>query len=80
MLTNTKVHTPLGSGMVQGRFAIPQGDDRRDGNGDAVANALLVRLPVNDMTRPALNRSNCVTPMAEMSGLWVFAESEVQNV
>lgn len=72
MLTNLKVSTPLGSGIVQGPYAV------RDGNGDLIGKALLVRLPINDMTRPELNRSNCVTPMAKTSGLWVFAESEVK--
>lgn len=72
MLTNTKVVTPLGSGVVQGPYTV------RDGAGETVVRAVLVRLPVNDMTRPALNRSNCVTPNANESGLWVFAESDCQ--
>ena len=71
VMTNRKVKTPLGDGVVQGRFAI------RDGNGGSVENAILVRLPINEVTRETLHRSNCITPNAEASGLWVFAESEI---
>lgn len=65
LTTNTKVKTPLGEGMVQGAFAIKA-------NGEDVVQGALVCLPINDITRPHLNRSNCITPHARLSGLWVF--------
>jgi len=39
---------------------------------------LLVRLPVNDATRPHLGAS--WTPRARISGLWVFAIEEMESV
>jgi len=71
MMTNVKVKTPIGEGMTQGRFTV------RDGQSEAVVTGVLVRLPINDVTRSELNKSNCVTPSAEHSGLWVFSESEL---
>ncbi len=71
LTTNTKVKTPLGEGMIQGAFAI------QDTHGGKVVQGALVRLPVNDTTRPHLNKSNCVTPRASSSGVWVFKEGEL---
>lgn len=67
--TNTKVITPLGEGIVQGRFEVKAGADAVTG--------VLVRLPINDETRRHLKRSNCMTPRAAVSGLWVFQEEAV---
>jgi len=69
--TNTKVSTPLGEGMVQAPFAI------KSAQGDDIVRGLLVRLPINDATRVHLNKSNCITPHATLSGLWVFQEKEL---
>ncbi len=71
LTTNTKVSTPLGEGMVQAPFAI------KSAQGDDIVRSLLVRLPINETTRPHLNKSNCVTPHAILSGLWVFQEKEL---
>ena len=68
---NTKVNTPIGAGMVQGAFAV------QSAHGENVVNGVLVRLPVNDATRPTMKQSNCLTPKAMTSGLWVFKEEEV---
>ena len=68
MIVNQKIRTPLGEGIVQGFFAV------HDGNNDKAAVGVAVRLPVNDVTRPELNKSNCLTPMAVFSGVWVFSE------
>lgn len=61
MLINQLVNTPIGVGRCQGSF-----DER-----------VLVRLPVNDKTRDHLKQSNCLTPRAKQSGLWVFAKAEL---
>ena len=62
MTVNQTVITPLGKGVVQGR----------------TDTGLLVRLPVNDATRPHLGAS--WTPRARISGLWVFAIEEMESV
>ena len=65
--TNTTVETPIGAGIAQApAFTV------RDGHGNDVAQGVLVRLPINDKTRVHLNKSNCLTPHAKLSGLWVF--------
>jgi len=70
--TNTIVETPMGEGVAQApAFSI------RDGYGNDVVQGVLVRLPVNDTTRAHLNKSNCLTPHAIMSGLWVFQVKEL---
>lgn len=71
LTTNTKVSTPLGEGMVQAPFAI------KSAQGDDIVHGLLVRLPINENTRLHLNKSNCITPYATISGLWVFQEKEL---
>lgn len=71
MTTNTKVSTPLGEGMVQAPFAI------QSAQGEDIVRGLLVRMPINDSTRGHLNKSNCITPHATLSGLWVFQEKEL---
>lgn len=68
---NMPVKTPLGMGRSLGRFLIKTAHE------EGIAKGVLVRLPVNDDTRPHLNRSNCITPKAVKSGLWVFPESEL---
>jgi hypothetical protein len=65
--TNTRVKTPLGVGIAQGRFS----------NLEEMISAVLVRLPINEITKAELNKSYCMTPNALLSGLWVFTENEV---
>lgn len=69
---NMPVSTPLGDGVLQGRFEV------RDGSGSSVSDAMMVRLPINNATRRQLHASNCLTPRAEGSGLWVFSASDCQ--
>lgn len=70
--TNTKVKTPLGEGIAQApAFSV------RDGSGNDVTQGVLVRLPITETTRPHLNKSNCMTPHAVQSGLWVFQVKEL---
>jgi len=70
MLINQNVKTPIGEGKCQGEF---------DGSilslGDSAA--VLVRLPVNDATRDYLKQSNCLTPRATQTGLWVFLKEDL---
>jgi hypothetical protein len=70
MNTNQKVTTPIGEGISQGAFAI------RDANGELITHGTLVRMPVNDQTRVHLTQSNCLTPRAQRSALFVFPMSE----
>lgn len=65
MVTNNKVRTPLGEGVVQGNFSASDAEPR-----------LLVRMPVNETTKTALRLANCLTPKAAKSGLWIFRVSE----
>jgi hypothetical protein len=69
--TNAKVKTPIGDGIVQGGFAV------KDAQGDQVAAAVLVRMPVNDITRAQLSKSHCLTPHASRSALFVFTQGEL---
>ena len=68
---NQKVSTPLGAGTVQGPFAV------NDANGESIVKGVLVRLPVNDQTKPHLKKSNCITPKASLSALFVFQEEQL---
>ena len=71
--TNEKVETPLGPGIAQApAFSI------QDAHGNDVAQGVLVRLPINETTRPHLNKSNCLTPHANISGLWVFQVGQLK--
>jgi hypothetical protein len=70
--TNTTVKTPLGDGIAQApAFSI------RDGQGNDIVQGVLVRLPINDATRSHMKKSNCLTPQATLSGLWVFQVKEL---
>ncbi len=71
--TNQKVDTPLGEGFVQGQFAVLDPETNA-----LISSGIAVRLPVNEVTRPHLNNSNCLTSRATMSGVWVFQESELK--
>lgn len=68
---NQQVKTPLGVGIFQAPFAVV------DGQGQTVVVGALVKLPVDEVTGKALKRSNCLTPCAQVSGLWVFQEGEI---
>lgn len=69
---NQKIKTPIGEGVIQGFFAVI------DSNSEKAAVGVAVRLPVNDLTRPELNKSNCLTPLAVFSGVWVFPEKDLK--
>ena len=68
---NQAVKTPLGAGTVLAPFAVV-GE-----TGDVVTSGGAVRLPVEEGTSKALKKSNCLTPTATLSGLWVFQEGEI---
>ena len=65
--TNQTAQTPIGPGVVQSAVIIVPGQPRK----------YLVRLPINELTRQHLKDTNCSTPMAAQSGLWVFTEDEL---
>ena len=67
-LFNRSVKTPLGQGVVQSPFMVI----------DETAK-YLIRLPVNDQTALHLKDSNCMTPRAVKSGLWVFTKQELSG-
>ena len=64
-----RVQTAYGEGVSQGRVEIKVGESHVDG--------VLVRLPLNDVTRLHLRDANCVTPRANRSALFIFALSEL---
>lgn len=68
---NQQVKTPLGVGVFEAVFAV-QAEDK-----SLVTVGAMVRLPINQVTEKALNASNCLTPKAEVNGLWVFKAGEV---
>lgn len=72
MSTNQQVDTPIGKGFVQGGFLVV------DGNQQVVTHAVLVRLPINDVTRGEMNKSNCLTPRATLNGLWIFSSKDLK--
>ena len=72
MVTNSKVKTPIGNGICQGRFATRDSDSR------PVEERVLVRIPITEENQHLLGSSNCLTPYAQQSALFVFTESEIQ--
>lgn len=72
MSFNQPVNTPLGRGVTQGAFMATGGQN------ELVAHGIIVRLAINDVTKPTMNQSNCLTPHATLSGLWVFGQGDVQ--
>jgi hypothetical protein len=72
MQINQIVKTPIGQGTVQGIL------DRAMQSGEIVMQVALVRLPINQETSVHLQDSNCWTPHAQQSGLWLFSQSEIK--
>lgn len=71
--TNQQVETPLGLGVIQGQLLVIDGTTET-----LICKGIAVRLPINEITRPCLNQSNCLTSHAVESGIWVFPESELK--
>lgn len=67
--TNQTVQTPIGVGVAQSATIQVAGIIKH-----------LVRLPINEQTKAHLGDSNCITPRAEQSGLWVFTEDQLSDV
>lgn len=63
---NQKVKTPIGEGVVQGRY-LKSGEDE----------AVLVRIVITEENRHLLGSPSCMTPRAYASALFVLKESEV---
>lgn len=72
-MVNQTVRTPLGKGVVQGRYAVT------DGNGTIVAVRQLVRIVINDETVKHLGDENCLTPRASREALFTFKMEEIHE-
>ncbi len=70
--TNSKVKTHLGYGICQGHFAA------KDNRSQPAEESVLVRIPITEENQHLLGSSNCLTPRAQQSALFVFAEGEIQ--
>jgi hypothetical protein len=69
------VVTPLGEGLLIGKSG-----ERVTGEKGVVTiiDGYMVRLPVDDITRPHLSDQNCTTKHAQISGIWIFT-AKVMN-
>lgn len=70
--TNSKITTPIGNGVCQGRFGA------KDNDAQPAEKNVLVRISITEKNQHILGNSNCLTPRARQSALFVFAESEIQ--
>lgn len=64
---NQSVRTPFGQGRCGGTVK----------HDELVL--YLIRMPITDTTKLHRYDSNCLTPGAQLSGLWVFQKSELQS-
>ena len=69
---NQKVITPLGTGMAFGIFHL------KDAHQESVGQRVVVRLKVDETTRPHLAKANCLTPRATASAVFTFGLDEVE--
>ena len=67
---NQPVSTPLGPGLFQGHFIVHHPDG-------ATEHCSLVKISITAETGPHRTASNCLTPRAIRSGLWVFEPNQV---
>ncbi len=72
IVTNSKVKTPVGDGVCQGHFAV------MDNHSQPMEERVLVRIPITEDNQHLLGSSNCLTPRAQQSALFVFAAGEIQ--
>lgn len=63
---NRTVQTPIGEGVAQSSLIH-----------DKSGNKYVVRLPINEQTKPHLKDANCITQRADRTGLWFFLEKEL---
>lgn len=68
---NKIVQTPLGEGMAFGLFQL------RTEKQEGISHQIVVRLPVNEATRPHLRDDNCLTPYANKSAIFTFDHEQV---
>ena len=69
---NQLVKTPLGEGRAFGVFHL------KDANRESVGQRVVVRLPVDDVTRPHLKAENCLTQKAETTAVFTFDINDVE--
>ena len=69
MKINERIHTPLGLGVVQGQLSTvnPKDETAR----------VIVRVKLTESIRARLADANCLTPRAQISGLWTFTPQEL---
>lgn len=72
MFFNRKVITPLGMGTAFGIFRL------KERNQESVGERVVVRLAVDEQTRPHMGGAHCLTPRAANSVLFTFDVSEVE--
>ncbi len=70
-LFNQIVDTPLGKGRSFGKFQIKSAHE------EGIVDAVVVRLNIDETTLPHRKASNCLTPNATKTGLWVFPTNEL---
>lgn len=70
---NQAVITPIGEGIFQGVYGVS-----KEGSTEEAEEVGLVRLNVNDQTAPHLRDSNCLTPKAVGTALWLFNEGQLK--
>lgn len=68
---NQNVQTPLGEGRAFGLFQL------KDAGQESIGQRIVVRLPVDEKTRPHLRDENCLTPYAESTAIFTFPHEEV---
>lgn len=70
---NQTVQTPLGVGQFMANYAV------LDGNGVPVVKGRMVQVKLTDTTRCHIKDSNCLTPLATSTALFVFQDDELQE-
>ena len=71
---NQTVHTPVGPGQFMANFAT------LDGSNGPVVKGRMVQIALTDDNRSHIRDSNCLTPLAMSTALFVFQDEELQAV
>ena len=70
---NQTVQTPLGVGHFMANYAV------LDGNGVPVGKGRMVQVKLTDANRRHIKDSNCLTPLATSTALFVFQDNELRE-
>lgn len=71
---NQAVHTPLGPGQFMANYAV------LDGHGVPVVKGRMVQVKLTDANRSYVKDSNCLTPLATSTALFVFQDDDLKTV